>query len=296
MRLWLLTGFLLLATSPAAQRVPDVDRAWLQLQQGDFAGLQALLPILQSSEPAQAEVLALTLRYRRDGQLDEAALAAVQARYPDEPWLQFRAGQLWARRAREANLFTVRGYAKRYTAATRRAAELAPTEPRLLIEAAIAAGQPAMFGGEPERQAAYVDKLATLDPHYHLIGQMDLAQNVGDERAGRQLIETVRAHHGDQLLLLARAGHLAWTYEDEPLAQQLFLRACEHPTAAQQEEPWARWADACSNAAALAADGHGDPARSASALAHHLLSYPVNNEAWVELKELQQQLQQRAQP
>lgn len=291
MQTWLLAGALLLATPLAAQPVSDVDRAWLQLQQGDIAGLQVLLPTLLSRQPAQAEILALSLRYRLDGQLDEAALAAVQARYPEDAWLQFRVGQLWARRAREASLFTMRSYAKRYTAATWRAAELAPTEPRLLIEAAIAAGQPAMFGGEPERQAGYVDQLATLSPHYHLIGQMDLAQNAGDERAGRQLIETVRARYGDELLLLARAGHLAWTYEDEPLAHQLFLRACEHPAAVQQEEPWARWADACSNAAALAADGHGDPARSASALAGFLTSDTLHGDALAELQQLLRQLQ-----
>ena len=291
MNLWHLVSLLLLAVPLMAQPAADVDRAWLQLRQRDFAGLQALLPTLQSSQPAQAEILALTLRYRRDGQLDEAALAALQARNPDDAWLHFRAGQLWARRAREANVFTMRGYAKRYTEATRRAAELAPTEPRLLIEAAIAAGQPAMFGGEPERQAEYVAKLATQDLHYHLVAQMDLAQNSGDERHGRKLIETVRADYGDQLLLLARAGHLAWTYEDEPLAQSLFLHACERASHPQQDDLWARWSDACANAAALAVDGHGDPMRSARALERHLMSCHVNDDEWAELKQLQHQLQ-----
>ena len=188
----------------------------------------------------------------------------------------------------------MRGYAKRYTAATQRAAELAPTEPRLLIEAAIAAGQPALFGGEPARQAEYVSKLASLDPHYHLIGQMDLAQNAGDEQAGRQLIETVRSQHADHLLLQTRAGHLAWTYEDEALAQQLFLQACELPIDVQQEEQWARWADACSNAAALADSGHGDPVRSGHALARHLTRQVVADDELAELRQLLQQLQQRS--
>ena len=289
---WLVMG-LLLAAPAAAQPLVGVDQAWLRLQQRDYAGVQAQLPTLQSSQPAQAAVLALSLNYRRDGSLDEAGLVALQERYPNDAWLQFRAGQLWARRAREANLFSMRRYAKRYTEATRHAAELAPTEPRLLIEAAIAAGQPAMFGGEPERQAEYVGKLAQLDPHYHLIAQMDLAQNSGDERRGRQLIETVRGHHGDQLLLLARAGHLAWTYEDESLAQSLFLLACESVSNPQQEELWARWADACGNAAALAADGHGDPAASAEALARYLLSDSIKDETWVEFQQLHEQLRRQ---
>ena len=72
----LLAGLLLLAAAQLSAQ-PPAEPAWLRLQQRDYAGVQAMLAAMDSTQPAQAALLALAVQYRRDGQLDEAALSAL---------------------------------------------------------------------------------------------------------------------------------------------------------------------------------------------------------------------------
>lgn len=275
-----------------AEPAPTTEHAWLRLQQRDFVGVQALLPSLRSEHPAEAEVLALHLAYRANEEFDETALEALQARYPDDAWLQFRAGQLWLRRGREASWFAQRGYIKRYIAATLRASELASAEPRLLVEAGIAVGQPSIFGGDPDRQTEFVAKLATIDNHYHLIAKMDLLQNQQDEPTAQAMIAKVSNMMPTQLLVISRAAHLAWTFDAPALAQQLFLQACEQPQKLEQEEYWARWSDACFNAASLAEAGYGERTLTAKAVQQFLNRAAAYDPDRAELVQLLQQWQQ----
>jgi len=268
--------------------------AWMLLQQRDHEALRALLPALRTQHEAQAEALALALQAREQGALDEAALQALQQRFPGDAELQFRAGQLWLQQARQASVFTRRSLAKHYIAATLRAAQLAPTHPRLLAEAGVAAGQPAFFGGDPARQPGLVQQLSRLDPTYYLIARMDLAQNTQDEDAGRRCMDEAEQRFPDSVLALSRAANLAWTFGDTGRAQRLFLRSCGLSPGADDDREWSDWYASCYHAAALTLDGEGSAAAASPVLRRAMARDRVDDAEHRELLGMIEQLERKA--
>ncbi len=218
-------------------------------------------------------MLQLELDLRERQQVDSDALRTLQNAHAGHAELQFRAGALWLQYVRQSNFFARRALLGEYIRATIRAAELAPENSRYLVAAGIAAGQPSILGGDPDRQVQLVNNWRGTDPADQLRARMDLAQNQQNRREGERLMAAALALDAANLLLRARVANLAWTYDMDAQAQGHFSAVCALRPADTDHE-WEEWLAACENAASLAADGAGDRSQTRLLLAAAITRAP----------------------
>ena len=204
------------------------------------------------------------------------ALEAFAEAHPNNAKVQYWAGNLWQTIAKNSNLFSKISLYSQYVKAMTRAAELAPDNPRYQMEAAKAYGQPAMMGGDSDKQAPIVATLRQGPSPLAHIAYMDLLQNQQREHEAVQFARAIARQYPSNPEILERAAQLLWTFDDVAGAGELFSKACLLPAPAF--EAYSKWDNACWTSMLFGVDGRL-PAKTALQVSSHFVDQAVVQDA-----------------
>lgn len=264
------TKTLLAQVAPVSEQVT---KATLALVQGDPVIAEMLINRHRDNHKPftkpllQLQALYLVEQKRTDEAID--AVTALQQRFQNDAEISAFSAELWRSIGHQASIFSKLGYYRRAVESKIKAGELAPNSARYLTLKASALGQSKKYGGSPELQREFTDKIVELDAKWGYIAQINLAQNQDDFSRATELAASASAQFPKDFDILQRIAKLHWTMGQRRKAQDHFYLSCQQ-TVEQQWQPLLDWRNACHQVVDFAVEHELQPEKAILAIEHLL--------------------------